>query len=402
MANAPSPALAAIDYDRIQALLNSEYVEEHFHAYIEGNDNDEWVTLELDDGEETEAFVVFDQHRIRVAVENFDSPAARNGHSDHRHYIFKLVDHETREYEVRYQPVEVDAEGEDTLDTFPIAEQSAAIQESAVKHFEALEAYIAAKDEQLTNIKASLPPAMILNVLGNMESFDALKSEFEEMAAAAFVDTYRLDPEFSELVNDDRMLRSYSACMDRTEPSMTDQDWENIENHTASAYFIVRNIFSERTRISVSMVTARCLGNLIDKGMITAAKIETAGLAHGLVRWRELITQMTDAVEQRDQKSMLLALYKMFVRKPISDDDKLYTCGMQNLGLPDFVIAFGEDAEPSEQEQIDSVARFEKAFLATFGLEEASEPLTPYKKRPDFGYKLGDLRHNPFGYTLIG
>ena len=104
---------------------------------------------------------------------------------------------------------------------------------------------------------------------------------------------------------------------------------------------------------------------------------------------------MTDAVEQRDQKSMLLALYKMFVRKPISDDDKLYTCGMQNLGLPDFVIAFGEDAEPSEQEQIDSVARFEKAFLATFGLEEASEPLTPYKKRPDFGYKLGDLRHNP-------
>lgn len=41
MANAPSPALTAIDYDRIQALLNSEYVEEHFHAYIEGGDNDE-------------------------------------------------------------------------------------------------------------------------------------------------------------------------------------------------------------------------------------------------------------------------------------------------------------------------------------------------------------------------
>ncbi|WP_394561766.1 hypothetical protein [Aquipseudomonas alcaligenes] len=391
-----------IDYARIQALLSLEYVQEHFLAYIDGGDNYDWINVENAQGNDVELYIELEHHRLRIAVENFSGPAVDNGFDDHRHFIFKLRDADSGACELLFQPVEVDEHGQDRLDTFPLEQQSAACQQEGAALFTALEAYLQARDEELQQTKANLPPDLIVNVLGDMDSFAELQAEFEPLAASMGCETFRMDQEFSELEHDDRMPRSYAACMDRTEPSMTERDWQNIEQHRASAYFIVPRIYSERTRISIAMVTARCLAHLIERNLIGAAKIETAGLAHGLQRWKELAEEMNRAVEQREQKTMLLALYKMFVRKPIADDNRLYSCGMQHLGLPDFVIVLPEDEEPTEEQQLQCVARFEQAFLAAFGLVELDEPSKPYPGRPDFGYPLGDIRHNPFGFTQLG
>jgi hypothetical protein len=91
----------------------------------------------------------------------------------------------------------------------------------------------------------------------------------------------------------------------------------------------------------------------------------------------------------------------MFVRKPIQDENKLCSCGMQNLGLPDLVIVYDDDEGPSEDEKLASVERFEKAFLSLVGVEEGSEPVKPYPGRPSFGYGVGDIRYNPFGFHRL-
>ena len=391
-----------IDYDRLNALLNLEYVQGHFIQYLEGGDDYDWIEVENADGDEVELYIQFDHYRLRIAIENSEGPGPANGFDDHRHFVFKLLD--DGQHEILFQPVEVDGNGEDLLDTFPIEEQSAAIQAECVALFSAVEDYLRARNEDLQQQKTDLPPDMILNVLGNLDSFDELKREFETLATTFACETYRLDEEFSQLENDDRMPRSYEICMDRTEPSMTEQDWDAIEHHTASAYFIVKHIFAEQTRLVTAMTTARCISHLIDLKLITAAKIETAGLAHGLERWKELASDMTSAIERGDRPAMLLALYKMFVRKPIHSDNLLYTCGMQNLGLPEMVIVFGEDDEyePSEDEMLESVGRFERAFLSLFGIGECDDEVKPYRKRPEFAYALGDLRHNPYGVNQVG
>lgn len=402
MSQAPNLVSPAIDPDRIQALLSLGYVQEHFLRYVEGGDNYGWISVEDEQGREAELYVEFEPDLLRIAIENLTGPAPDNGFTDHRHFIFKLAAGSAGGCEILFQPVEVDEQGRDKLDTFPLADQPVAIQEAGLEWLSALESYLRTRDEELTQLKADLPPDMILNVLGSLDSLEELKDEFETLAASMGCDTYRLDEQFSELEHDDRMPRSYRICMDRTEPSMTEQDWEGIEQHTATAYFIVPRIYSERARLSISMATASCLAHLIDKRMITAAKIETAGLAHGLERWRTLVGEMVNAIGLQDRKTMLLALYKMFVRKPISHENKLYTCGMQHLGLPDFVIVLDEDEGGSEGAQWESVARFEAAFLTTFGVEGGGEVLKPYLGRPDFGYELGDIKHNPFGYTQVG
>ncbi|BBT17112.1 hypothetical protein WP8S17C03_31610 [Metapseudomonas otitidis] len=394
--------LSAIDYARIQALLETDYVQEHYLRYEAGGDSYDWLELEDGEGDSVELYVEFLPDRFRIAVANESGPGPDNGFDDHRHFIFKLVDAEAQRHELLFQPMEVDGEGADCLDTFPLAEQAPAVQASAVRYLGMLEAYIRAADQRLAELKADLPPDIILNVLGTFERFDALRETFESMTASMGLETFRLDEAFSELEHDDRMPRSYRICADRTEPSMTEEDEAAIEAHTATAYFVMPRIHHERTRIVAAMAAARALGRLIEQGLVTAAKVETAGLAHGLARWKELIDALEASVEARDQRRMLLTLYRLFVRKPIGHENLLYTCGMQHLGLPDFVIRFAEDEEVDLEAQEAAVARFEQAFLAAFGVEPAAEPSSPYLARPDFGYELGDIRHNPFGYTCIG
>ncbi|MCP6082791.1 hypothetical protein NL341_27720, partial [Klebsiella pneumoniae] len=81
-------------------------------------------------------------------------PGPDNGFDDHRHFIFKLVDAEAQRHELLFQPMEVDGEGADFLDTFPLAEQAPAVQASAVRYLGMLEAYIRAADQRLAELKA--------------------------------------------------------------------------------------------------------------------------------------------------------------------------------------------------------------------------------------------------------
>lgn len=211
-----------------------------------------------------------------------------------------------------------------------------------------------------------------------------------------------LDREFSIDTPDARMRGAFEASMDRVAPSFTKADWSKIERHKAVGYVLSPRLARANAR-KVSTAALRLVDAAFGAGA-RAAKGESSGIAHGARRWRTLAAQLrgkgTDAASE--------ALYQAWVRRPIADDDVLYTCGMHLLGLPDVEIT-KDVAPPLEALR----------WLDAFGLYELREvPQTKLRaghtfrpdaevdsrmlERRDCGrYEPDDYFFNPHGYWRI-
>ena len=174
----------------------------------------------------------------------------------------------------------------------------------------------------------TVQPRHIVCVLGNWKSFD----EVERVVARAGGDGFSFDSEYSQLEPDERMEDAFAACMDRVHPSMKRTDDAAIENHGAVAYIKSPPLPAAAAQV-VSARTLAVIDALLDAGGV-AVKSESAGIAHGVARWRKLARQARseDLLERAD------ALRLAFVRRPISDDDVLYSCGMHLLGERDVEV----------------------------------------------------------------
>ncbi|MBX9691160.1 MAG: suppressor of fused domain protein [Cyanobacteria bacterium] len=168
-------------------------------------------------------------------------------------------------------------------------------------------------------------------ILGNWTDFGVVQDIIEQAGGPGFI----LDKEYSELEPDDRMLLSFNVCMDLIEPSMTENDWNAIENHSAVAY-VFSPYLESSTAKHISGKMLKLVSALLQNGG-TAAKSENAGIAHGAERWK----QLSEAYEREDDdrvKSRIL--YEAWVRRPIADseNDQLYSVGMHLLGKPDIQV----------------------------------------------------------------
>ena len=172
-------------------------------------------------------------------------------------------------------------------------------------------------------------PEFIITCLGNFTDFSKLK----EIAAKSSNGLFILDEEFSTTENDDRMPKAFKACYDRVGNTITEADWASIELHTAVAYFIVENIGNDH--IQTMEMAMKLIGNLIKEKLAIAIKCDSSGIAHGLSHWLYLSEQLKNANE--DEKQSIL--FKAWVRKPLSDKDYYYSCGMHLFGKPDFILS---------------------------------------------------------------
>jgi hypothetical protein len=144
------------------------------------------------------------------------------------------------------------------------------------------------------------------------------------------------------------------------------------------------------------------IGALLDGGA-TAVKDESSGIAHGAVRWRELVAR----AQKAEPLERCTALHRAFVRRPIGSRDLLYSCGMHLLGEPDVELSPCGDVD-RDLLWMDTLALYllaEKPARGVkdgegFRLEEKGERRVLHAVECD-RYESDDFFFNPYGYWRL-
>lgn len=221
-------------------------------------------------------------------------------------------------------------------------------------------------------------PRYILCLLGPQDWLPTVARRVE-----AFGHGFTLDLEYSIATSDERMPSSFAASWDRAPASHTEDDRSAMSAHGSVAYVLSKDL-TQASSLDTGKHALGLIDALFDDGAL-ACKCDTAGVAHGMKRWRTLAARSRDA----DRRERAALLYRAFVRRPLSDEDVLYSCGMHQLGYPDIEYV-GLRNELAATDLIDRVA---KAVLAgeNSGLPHA--PCTRY--HGDFFF------YNPYGYLRV-
>ncbi|WP_426212707.1 hypothetical protein, partial [Massilia sp. TWP1-3-3] len=208
---------------------------------------------------------------------------------------------------------------------------------------------------------------------------------------------FEYDADFSQDEADPRMMSSFSTSADRVTPSITTDDWDAIEGHSAVSYILSPRTTTENA-LAVSGQTLALVAALLNAGA-SAVKGESSGIAHGRTYWLELADYAAKTSES--------ALIRAWVRYPISDDSLLYSVGMHLLGLPDIEI---DDAGTSEVDAVDALSGF-MHFLLIDKRQNLDAGHT-FHTRPDSArfqlsrttctrYEHDDFFYNPYGYWRL-
>lgn len=214
---------------------------------------------------------------------------------------------------------------------------------------------------------------------------------------------FELQPTYSRLEADPKMLRTFELAADRVKPTLRREDREAITRHTAVAYVLSPPVPAEEA-LEVSARVLALVAALLDAGAL-AVKGESAGLAHGARRWRELAANAVRARQRGQTVELAQALAHAWVRRPERADGLLYSCGLHLLGVRDVELDEGRNLA-EDLTWIDLVALYQLAerrarlregepFLLPSGAARLLR-LTPCER---FG--KADLAYNPYGYWRL-
>lgn len=107
--------------------------------------------------------------------------------------------------------------------------------------------------------------------------------------------------------------------------------------------------------VNVSIVALRLVERLIEAGA-AAVKGESAGIAHGLDRWRELIGQGAEALKAGDTLAQRRVGRLAFAKRPLSARGYLGSIGFHLMGLPEVYVPESAGSERQAVALMDSVA----------------------------------------------
>ena len=240
-------------------------------------------------------------------------------------------------------------------------------------------------------------PRHVLCVLGRDLDLDLVAKVCGEVGGPGFT----LDREYSQQEPDPRMVNAFRACL--TNLTFTDADWEAVRTHDRVAY-VMSPPMPPGTGLAVSRRMLAVVAALLNAGA-TAAKSESSGIAHGRDRWLELAEFAADSLVPT------VALYHAWVKRPISDDNLLYSCGMHLLDAPDVELQLDPDSPASVDDRCELIDG-----LATYRLTEergramrdgerfrlaADAPPWLLRHRGCDRYDDDDLFFNPYGYWRL-
>jgi hypothetical protein len=244
-------------------------------------------------------------------------------------------------------------------------------------------------------IASPVKPRHVLCFLGRERSLKRL-SEAAQDAINDFATGFAVDRTYSRESPDGRMRRSFGVSWDRVEPNAwTPADEKAVENH-GSVLYVLGPPMTQDAAVGVSAAALLLVERLIEAGA-TAVKGESAGIAHGLARWRQLNLQARNAAKSGDHGALAGACRVAFAKRPLASEKFLESVGFHLVGLPEVYVArtYGSDraavaamdavADELKQRDLKDVLRDRRATLSF-----------------ESDYKSDDFKFNPYGIVYLG
>ncbi|RWY90631.1 hypothetical protein EHI44_03680 [Rhizobium leguminosarum] len=242
--------------------------------------------------------------------------------------------------------------------------------------------------------ESSVTPRHVVCFLGKERDLSRL-SDAASQAIRDFAKGFSIDEDYSQSEPDDRMSQSFAVCWDRVEAdAWSPADEDAVADHQSVLYILGPSMAQAET-VKVSMLALRLVERLIDAGAV-AVKGESAGIAHGLDRWRELIRQGAAAVKAADSLAQQRIGRLAFAKRPLSVPGYLESVGFHLVGLPEVYVPETAGSERQIVAIIDAVAD-----------EIAQQGLEPTLKGRRAGlsfdstYAVDEFKFNPYGIVRL-
>lgn len=241
---------------------------------------------------------------------------------------------------------------------------------------------------------SSVTPRHVLCFLGKERDLTPLSGAASQ-AIRDFATGFSVDEDYSQAEPDDRMEQSFAVCWDRVEPrAWNAADEEGVANHQSVLYVLGPSMTQVET-VKVSMVALRLVGRLIDAGAV-AVKGESAGVAHGLDRWRELIRQGAEALKAGDLLAQQRVGRLAFAKRPLSARGYFESVGFHLVGLPEVYVPEPVGSERQAVATMDAVAD----EIAKRGLEPTLK-IRHATLSFDSTYDVDEFKFNPYGIVRL-
>lgn len=241
---------------------------------------------------------------------------------------------------------------------------------------------------------SSVTPRHVLCFLGKDRDLSRL-SEAAAQAIRDFADGFSVDEEYSQAEPDDRMSRSFDVCWDRVEADVWNEADEKAVADHQSVLYVLGPSMAQAETVKVSMTALRLVERLIAAGAV-AVKGESAGIAHGLDRWRALIDQGAEAVKAADPLAQQRIGRLAFAKRPLSARGYLESVGFHLVGLPEVYVPETAGSERKVVAIMDAVAD-----------EIGEQGLDPTLKARgarlsfDSTYEVDEFKFNPYGIVKL-
>ncbi|AGS26116.1 hypothetical protein NXC12_PE00595 (plasmid) [Rhizobium etli] len=249
--------------------------------------------------------------------------------------------------------------------------------------------------ETITQEEASsVTPRHVLCFLGRDRDLSQL-SEAAAKAIRDFATGFSVDEDYSQAEPDDRMNRSFDVCWDRVEPDAWNEADEKAVADHKSVLYVLGPSMARADTVEVSMTALRLVERLIEAGAV-AVKGESAGIAHGLDRWRELIGQGVVAQNAGDPLAQQRVGRLAFAKRPLSARGYLESVGFHLVGLPEVYVPETAGSERQVVAIIDAVAD----EIGKQGLDRTLKARSASLSF-DSTYDVDEFKFNPYGIVKV-
>lgn len=243
-------------------------------------------------------------------------------------------------------------------------------------------------------LRPEVKPRHVLCFLGGAHELARL-SEAADAAIAEFAFEFSVDTNYSLDRPDPHMSRSFGVCWDRVAPHAWSQADEDAVTHHGSVLYVLGPPMTVDSAVTASTAALMLVDRLIRAGAV-AVKGESAGVAHGLERWRTLFSQLVDAAKANDDVARSRVCRLAFARRPLESEHYVESVGYHLVGLPEVYVAKSLGTDFEKAMMMDVYAD----DMAKRGVEAV---LRDRKARLSFDsrYKDDDFKFNPYGIVHL-
>ncbi|MFK0206043.1 hypothetical protein [Agrobacterium sp. NPDC090283] len=259
------------------------------------------------------------------------------------------------------------------------------------------------KSAAFAESRSEYKPRHILCFLGPENGLAALQKS-ARAAIDGFAPDFSLDEDYSQDEPDDRMERSFNVCWDRVDPdAYQPADEEAIAGH-GSVLYVLGPSMDAGTAVKTSTHALRFVQHMLDHGAL-AVKGESAGVAHGARRWKQLFEQSRSEAAANDEMALARICRLAFARRPIGGDaEGMTSVGFHLIGLPDVHVRFTKngDQPSTNAEQLKIAALMDDIAdqMARDGVDAVVKDRRA-SLTDDTRYEEDEYKFNPFGVVGI-